>query len=172
MKQLEPLHIRQETFIFEEYNKTLKNVCNIPRQDAREWSRYLDPEKNVWISINEPELTQSNVQNNVLESLPHLRVDFWDIESTVNNIKTRETIYPICDTDVSRIVRFIKQHEGKNFIVNCAAGVSRSGAIAKFLVDFLEYKWTSFGQDRTINRDRFRHNKFVYEKIRKEYFSV
>jgi hypothetical protein len=168
---MEPLHVRQETFIFKEYNNTLKNVCNIPRLDAREWSKFLDPEKNVWISINEPGLTQTVVQNTVLESLPHLRLDFWDIESPINDIKTRETIYPVSDTDIGKIVRFIKTHEGKNFIVNCAAGVSRSGAIAKFLVDFLEYNWTVFGKDRTDRKDGLHHNKLVYDKVRREYFS-
>jgi len=46
--------------------------------------------------------------------------------------------------DDGKIVRFLLKHTDKSVIVNCAAGVSRSGAIAQFCNDFLGYEWEPF----------------------------
>ena len=51
-------------------------------------------------------------------------------------------------TQAAQISRFARKHRGKNFIVHCAAGISRSGAIAEALLEaFSEYEdkgWPRF----------------------------
>jgi len=52
------------------------------------------------------------------------------------------------------IVDFIEQHKTQNFVVHCFLGVSRSGAIAKFINEYLEledpYLDTYAGHNRAV----------------------
>lgn len=41
--------------------------------------------------------------------------------------------HPIQPEDTYRVLEFIKKHQGKDFIVHCAAGISRSSAICLYL---------------------------------------
>ena len=48
-------------------------------------------------------------------------------------------------------------------IVNCAAGVSRSSAICKFLEDYMGYKWSDFGKEYALP------NMLVYDLLKQAY---
>jgi predicted protein tyrosine phosphatase len=148
-----------ENEIAERLNNSSRIVFNMSRREAREWNAPLDPSKTVWISIKEPRRKKSSVQNEILESLPNLKLQFWDIEIPTTDFNSKKLVYPVDDLTVRKLVYFLKEHEGKNILVNCAAGISRSGAIAKFCENFLSYKLEEQG------KDRLNHNKYVYQKI-------
>lgn len=68
-------------------------------------------------------------------SIPNfLQVKMWDIEKDV--IKDETVIYAKpSDTELERIIDFIEIHKDKQvFIIHCAAGISRSGAVARYLL--------------------------------------
>jgi len=64
-----------------------------------------------------------------------LTESFWDI-----SIDDIEGIPPINEQQAMRIVRFIlsRLEATKTFIVHCTAGISRSGAVARFIFDLLQ----------------------------------
>jgi len=49
--------------------------------------------------------------------------------------------FPPTEHDALEIVRFLLDNEGKDVITNCAAGISRSAAICKFLESHMGYEW-------------------------------
>lgn len=60
-----------------------------------------------------------------------LTVCFSDITSN----ETRDGILfkPLVNDDIVKILKFTKLHKDKNFLVHCAAGISRSSAICLFI---------------------------------------
>lgn len=153
-----------ENEIGERLNNCEKIVFNMSREEAKKWSTPLDPNKTIWISIQEPGRPKSVVENETLENLPNLKLSFWDIEIETTDFNTRKLVYPVDDLTIRKLVYFLKENEGKNILVNCAAGVSRSGAIAKFCVDYLKYTLEEQG------KARLNPNKYVYQKIIDFYF--
>jgi rhodanese-related sulfurtransferase len=108
-------------------------VYNINRLMAtRELVKSVD---GVWISIGEPDCPDS-------KPLPSdLHLDFWDITEPLE-LKD-ETLEPITRDQAAELVTFLEKHRNKNVIVNCKAGISRSGAVARFCEDYLGYEWDS-----------------------------
>lgn len=119
----------------------MKTCLNLPRYVVQNMTgENLNLDKLVWISIGEPDKGFEHVQNPVLDKIPKMKILFHDITSMDFDIDYSDLVVP--DRKIAhRIVRFILEHSAKNFIINCAAGVSRSGAICKFMEDHLEYKW-------------------------------
>ncbi len=74
-----------------------------------------------------------------------LRVQFQDYDSLKKHPEDAVLFSP---TLAARIARFARKHRGKNFIIHCAAGISRSGAVAEALLQaFPEYEdrgWPRF----------------------------
>lgn len=63
--------------------------------------------------------------------------------------------HPATDDDVARIAVFLLKHRGKNIVVHCTAGISRSGAIIEAaLLHMREY------QDRGWPRDPNRRLRY------------
>ncbi len=121
----------------------MKHVINLPRVAVRNWA--IDAPKNtIWISISEPDSLNSVVSNEELDKLPKLSLSFWDLTSPAEH--NGEMLYPPSDSVAKTIVDFILSHPDQNILVNCAAGVSRSGAVAQFCEDFLGYHWLAQGK--------------------------
>lgn len=60
-----------------------------------------------------------------------LKVDFADVRGVTTH---KGIVYnPISVDQAHEIISFIKKWNGYNFYVNCAAGISRSGAVALFM---------------------------------------
>jgi len=59
----------------------------------------------------------------------------------------RGTTKIFSEKDAEKIVKFVKENTGKIFIVHCAAGISRSGAVGTFINDFCNYDYEQFKKD-------------------------
>lgn len=67
--------------------------------------------------------------------------------------------------DAIKILTFLDKYPGEDIMVHCAAGVSRSPGLVKFMIDYLGYK-----QDLEINgsADAFKcHNTQVYYTLKR-----
>lgn len=97
----------------------------------------------VWISIGEPD-DQRSIVSGPLDKVPNLKLCFWDLKSAIEH--GGKILYPPNESDARRIVNFLLKHKDNKsvVIINCAAGVSRSGAVAQFCQDFLNYEWNEF----------------------------
>ena len=143
----------------------MTTVVNIPRKEAEDWSHYIDPDKAIWIAIGEPDTKYNTIRNEFLDELPNLHISFWDIVREVPIIGTDEWAQPPTKEQAKEIVDFILKHKGKNVIVNCKAGVSRSSAVALFCRDMLRYEWLKEGQKRAVPND------LLYTLMKKYYLS-
>lgn len=128
----------------------MPNVVNISRRAARKWEYYsqkynLTDGDFAWISISEPGQQDTVVSNPILDKYPNLKLAFWDttFNSILTDIKngTEVKYCPPTYKDARIIVNFLLKHQGRDIIVNCAVGYSRSTAICKFCEDILGYKW-------------------------------
>lgn len=63
-----------------------------------------------------------------------------------------------------KVYSFIRRHRGKDFVVHCDAGISRSVAVAAWMRDRMGYcaRFTSCGTDHFQNR-------LVYQMLQKVY---
>ena len=114
------------------------------RIQARKWRQPLNPDKWCWISIGEPEASFTHIFNPILDSLPNLKISFWDLSSPLEGYEMPT------EEDCRAIVEFILENKGKRVIVNCAAGISRSGAVARFCEECLGYEWFGEGKGCAI----------------------
>lgn len=64
----------------------------------------------------------------------------------------------MCIDEAKQIVDFINKHHSKTMIVHCFAGVSRSGAVAKFINDF-------FDRGEWWLEDYQGYNRYVYQML-------
>ncbi len=66
--------------------------------------------------------------------------------------------------DAIKIITFLDKYRGQDIMVHCAAGVSRSPACAKFMLDFCGYRLDEFN-----NQPNFfdRHNTHVYYTLKR-----
>ena len=140
----------------------MKYVINIPRPIAQEWPDVQNRSNNrrwfnasnvhekigrspAWISIGEPEGTFRRVSNPVLDKEPNLKLEFWDLTDTLDYLG--EVLEPPSGGDARMIVDFIIANKDRNILVNCAAGVSRSGAVCQFCEDVMGYEWLVEGKN-------------------------
>lgn len=75
-----------------------------------------------------------------------LTLNFYDDENSMT------------EGDARKIVDFINKHTDKNIVVHCLLGVSRSGAVAKFINDY-------FGLDIEYLNQYSNYNRQVYNKL-------
>lgn len=145
----------------------MKQVINLPRIAVKNWKSPA-PENCVWISISEPDCLDSIVSNEILDKLPVLRLSFWDLTSPI--VFHGETLFPPSEAYAKSIVDFLVTNKGKNVIVNCAAGVSRSGAVAQFCADYMDHEWMEEGKKNAVpnhvlyNLMRDYYNSFSWEE--------
>jgi predicted protein tyrosine phosphatase len=141
-------------------------INNISRIEAVNWKPPVDPDKNIWISIQEPE--KPHIQNSILDQIPNLKIRFWDLTAPVQRIELSEYFYPPTEHDAKEIVDFLLTHQGKNVVVNCKAGVSRSSAVSQFCVYYLGYEWHADGYKRAVpNHLLCNMMAEYYEKLKK-----
>jgi predicted protein tyrosine phosphatase len=141
----------------------MPKVINLPRIAVQKWS--IAPDNNtIWISISEPEDLKSVVSHPVLDQLPKLSLSFWDLTQVI--IFHGQTLYPPSPAIARAIVDFLLLHRGKHVLVNCAAGVSRSGAVAQFCADFLNYEWMEEGKKNACP------NHVLYNLMRDYFLSL
>lgn len=139
----------------------MKTVRNIPRA-LTEDMRFLKDD-DVWISIGEPYCPES-----IRESDFHM--DFWDIEYSIPaiggtkfDLDEGETLDPMTEEQAGELFAFLVQIKDKNIVVNCLAGISRSGAICRFCEDYLGYEWEPMAKIHA------QPNIHVYNLLRREY---
>lgn len=133
----------------------MKIVYNIPRYAAKDGKipyngGFILPlqedksfaDKAVWISISEPD-DQRTIISGPFDQLPTIKLAFWDLIRSVEY--KGQILRPPPEKDARKIVDFLTKYRDRQFvIVNCAAGVSRSGAVAQFCNDFFGYEWEPF----------------------------
>lgn len=107
-----------------------RNRCLISISDTpAEWSEMLDFRKADWA----------------------LQLLFSDVEEGEAGCMS--------EVDAHRILTFIELHQQQNFIVHCFVGTSRSAAIAKFIVEYLEL-------DDSDTANLKYYNEYVYNTLK------
>ena len=143
------------------YNNRQKNkVINVPRGIAKRYGGQLptifpysgdvieDIVKNpIWISVNEPDSIAYPTENPKLDDCS-LKLYFWDI--TQETPYGDEMLLPPTMDDAIQIVDFILANPDRDILTNCAAGISRSGAICQFCEDYLGYEWVQAFKNRAF----------------------
>ena len=82
-----------------------------------------------------------------------LRLWFDDVETDLELSPTnKETCRAFTEDQAKQVFEFIKENKDKNFLVHCSAGISRSGAVGSFILDYLEGDKEYFAE----------HNKHIH----------
>lgn len=124
----------------------------------------------VFISIND--FNKSSYFNEDHSNV--LRLFFDDIAEPTDSEKEciRLGIYKIFDDEQARkVIDFIIYNDNQNtdvsktYIVHCAAGISRSGAIGEFLSDIYEISWEEF---KRMN-PKVHPNSHIIKTLKKNY---
>jgi protein tyrosine phosphatase len=90
-----------------------------------------------------------------------LPIEFTFVFSDVNE---DEKLF-MSEKDANLINVILQGNEDANVLVHCIAGVSRSGAVAQFAVDFLNYEDAGFSGDAGFGREY--KNADMYKLLRK-----
>lgn len=121
----------------------------------------------AFISINN---TIDNVEPYFLEDRPNLKVLFFDDVSEdiyTNDLKNPGDLILVkamTEEQAKELYTFIKANEEKDcIIIHCTAGVSRSGAVATFINDYVSGDWHSFKQQNSS----IQPNTHVYKLLKK-----
>jgi predicted protein tyrosine phosphatase len=112
---------------------TATNICKNTAKDI-----FVLPNNTVLISINEEHgevypLTVDRLSSKVLT------LRFSDVTSK-HTVLDGTVHLPINEKQCLQVLDFINIHQGKDFIVHCAAGISRSSAICMYLHLFHGYE--------------------------------
>lgn len=106
-------------------------ILALPKRDFEKRFLHLDLSKInevAFISI----LDEDNEEKLYPESDNFLQVKMWDIDKRVVTDKGKVFELP-SDAELTKIVEFCEKHKDKDFVIHCSAGISRSGAVAKYL---------------------------------------
>ena len=105
------------------------------------------PEKTCVISINEPESNDgdANLHPNWYKVF---RIRFWDVTKRLESGfvlagHPATAIDPMTEDQAKELADFIKENEDCTILVHCRAGISRSAAVARFL---MERGWADISQ--------------------------
>ena len=145
------------------------SVFNIPRIAAENFKGVHS--NMIWISISEKGVEPT--KHEALDKIPNLKLEFWDLTETLEY--KGEMIGPPTDEQAAQIVDFILANPGKHVVVNCAAGVSRSGAVAQFCGDILKYEWPSYYKSMAVPNfvlyrkmvNYYQENKIIHQLLAK-----
>lgn len=152
----------------------MKITNNVPRVIAEGSTKYSfvkpneDPGKTCLISINEPDHEYAKIHDEVtgLKAWDDvLRIAFWDITKRIPDLRfINEWVEPMTEEQGKEIAEFIKKHSDASIIVHCMAGISRSAAVVRLL---LELGWQE-GKVLKIH-DQGAANIHVYSTIKKHF---
>lgn len=96
----------------------------------------------AWITIGEDTSEFKHVESE-LSRFPTLRIKFFDLLVPVPDLEGGFINPPNTD-HAKQIYDFLIDNRDRNIVVNCAAGISRSGAVAQFCFDFLGHEWPEY----------------------------
>lgn len=141
-----------------------------------EWD-VIVPNNIAIISINNGKDAGAVEEYHICKDAPNvLNLNFDDIDPTHleldNNIETYTytqkhdgkeiTIEFFTKEMASRAVKFIEDNKDKNFYIHCSAGVSRSQAFVKYIMNMYEHvDW-----ETNPNNPCIHPNSFVYQKLK------
>lgn len=108
-----------------------------------------------------------------------LNLDFDDASpvSYLNEIDATSETYEMQDGKVlqfftpdmaNKVLEFIKKNKGRDFYVHCNAGISRSQAIVRFMLNNIRYN----GWETNPNNPCMYPNGFVYQKLMEAYRTI
>lgn len=148
----------------------MNEVFNLSRREVVEFS---PSKESIWISIGEPcdrfGKEFLHVSSKVLDKIPSLKIKFWDIIDPVIDLSNPiQRLNPPGEEEAKLIIDFILNYPNRDIIINCAAGVSRSGAIAQFCEDRLGYKWGMYKRRASPNRLLYRLLYDYYNSLNRE----
>lgn len=115
----------------------MPKAINICKDEAKEF-KYL-PNNSVLISINEIERELYPLAIDRSDARI-LTVRFSDVTHCRKSMDGKIDYKPINDEIALKILDFINIHSGKDVFIHCAAGVSRSAAVALYLNLFHGYE--------------------------------
>lgn len=136
---------------------------------ARGWNDTNVPEDWAFISIcSTPEIVRNVIQDSDEHYFknPHpnvLNLEFDDITSQSEQVGPNTTAFGITRIEAFKVVKFIKENIdlGKNFLIHCRAGKSRSQAIVRYMI-------TTYGKVETSKfNPPVAWNSFVLDSLRK-----
>ena len=159
----------------------MKITNNIPRALAERYTKYhfYKPSEIVQptciISINEPGEPEAALRETVFEAPGWddiLRVAFWDVTKPISRSvwgpqhvgKEVEVYEPMTEEQGKLIADFIRKNWDSSIIVHCRAGISRSAAIVRLL---LELGWQEGTEVRV--HDQSGYNIHVYSTLKKHF---
>ena len=111
---------------------------------------------------------ESECSHYLLDSDNVCNVNFDDLEKDI--IFTDNIVFrTISEEQAKKIVLFIEKNLGKNFLIHCRAGMSRSQGVVRFILDtYPDYREHPDNHCITPNREVVRKLKNEYYKIKKE----
>ncbi len=128
----------------------------------------------ISICDTEDGLSKEHYFNNNTENI--INLDFDDIDPTDDTYKYYYRTSPenhviingriwkeISDEQASDLVKFIVQNKERTFIIHCYAGISRSVAVTKFILDIL------LDHEVANEIDFSNMNSYVYEKLKENF---
>lgn len=116
----------------------------------------------VYISILDPD----NDEKLYKTSENFLQVYMWDVEKDVHAAKVNKFYKKPTDTELIKIIDFTDRHKNKeNFIIHCSAGISRSGAVGRFIQEILDLDSKKFYRDNP----HIKPNLYILKRLRELY---
>lgn len=154
-----------------------KYTTCVSRLTAEMLKPELFPNNTCLISINEPDAYDGDAKLHP-KWYKVFRTKFWDVTRVLDEgiqmagHPSGEKIYPINEEQAKEMAQFIKDNEDCTIIVHCRAGVSRSAAVARVL---MEMGWKDFPNNLRVVPMEFgptnvsRANIEVMSKLRKQF---
>lgn len=131
-----------------------KNILAVPKaQFDKNVSNEYIKSKSDWVFVSI--LDEDNTEKKYDTSLPNfLQVKMWDI---VEDLTSGDKHYKkVSDEELIRVVDFINANSDKsNFVVHCSAGISRSGAVARWIAEKFEVN----------SKDFYKNNPYIQPNL-------
>ena len=134
-----------------EEQKDCAFISIIGTEECRKY--YLEDETSHWFKEEHPNV---------------LNLEFDDVTKDIN--WKGHIFKAMTEEQADKVVEFIEANKGKEFRIHCLAGISRSGAVSRFIFDF-------FNQDKTYDESDFeyfnrhiRPNNHVLTLLKRAYY--
>jgi predicted protein tyrosine phosphatase len=93
-----------------------------------------------------------------------LNLEFDDVESDVA-LDGKNKYKAFSEEQAREVAEFIDKNKNKTFLIHCLAGISRSGAVGRFLYDY--YPWVDREWFDVNVKSRIQPNQRVYNELKK-----